>query len=167
MCEEYEEEEEMFETYEIIETNEFIFEEEKEEINEIFPNIEEEKEEIYEVEEERIEEEHIEEEIYEEYDTTYVTEKIIITEIQQTQYVDECNITNFFNSKCKTNTLSNEQKQELVNDIISKIEDGSLDTLISSVADGEKNVVIETEEEKYTIQTTESQNFNESRSRFR
>ena len=164
MCEEYEEEEEMFETYEIIETNEFIFEEEKEEINEIFPNIEEEKEEIYE-----IEEEHVEEEIYEEYDTTYVTEKIITTEIKQTtilntQYVDECNITNFFNSKCKTNTLSNEQKQELVNDIISKIQDGSLDTLISSVADGEKNVVIETEEETYTIQTTESQNFNESRS---
>ena len=164
MCEEYEEEEEMFETYEIIETNEFIFEEEKEEINEIFPNIEEEKEEIYE-----IEEEHIEEEIYEEYDTTYVTEKIITTEIKQTtilntQYVDECNIINFFNSKCKTNTLSSEQKQELVNDIISKIQDGSLDTLISSVADGEKNVVIETEEETYTIQTTESQNFNESRS---
>ena len=51
-----------------------------------------------------------------------------------------------------------------MNDIISKIQDGSLDTLISSVADGEKNVVIETKEETYTIQTTESQNFNESRS---
>ena len=167
ICEEYEEEEEMVETYEIIETNEFNFEEEKfpEENNELLAEFEEEKEEKYE-----IEEEHIEEEINEEYDTTYVTEKIIITTeikhttILNTQHVDECNITNFFNSKCKMNTLSDDQKQELVNDIISKIQDGSLDTLISSVADGEKNVVIETEEETYTIQTTESQNFNESRS---
>ena len=65
---------------------------------------------------------------------------------------------------CNINILTNEEIEEFVEDIINKIKDGSLDTVLSSVVDSGENVVIKNEEETYAISTTESQNFNESRS---
>ena len=97
--------------------------------------------------------------------TYMVTEKINkLTTLVNTQYIDKFNISNFLSKEYDINTLTNEEKEEFVEDIINKIKDGSLDTILSSVVDSGENVVIKNEEETYAISTTESQNFNESRS---
>ena len=62
---------------------------------------------------------------------------------------EECNF-----KDCNINKLTNEQKEEFVEDIINKIKDGSLDTVLSSVVDSGENLVIKNEEEAYTISTT-------------
>ena len=80
-----------------------------------------------------------------------------------TEYINICNITSFFNNECKLNSYSLEQKQEFFSDIISKIEDGTLDSLIASIVDNNEIIKIENENEIYSISTTENQNFNETR----
>ena len=76
---------------------------------------------------------------------------------------NSCSITSFFNNECELNNYSPEQKQNLVSDIISKIEDGTLDSLMTSVVDNNDIIKIENENELYSISTTENQNFNETR----
>ena len=73
---------------------------------------------------------------------------------------EECNF-----DECNISKLTNEEKKEFVEDTINKIKDGTLDILLSSLVNSGKDVVINNKEEIYAISTTNSQNFNESRSK--
>ena len=77
--------------------------------------------------------------------------------------INNCNISSFFNKECKIITQTKEQKKELAIDILTKIQDKSLDNIISSLVNEEKNLIIEDEEEIYSIGTLENQNLNESK----
>ena len=77
--------------------------------------------------------------------------------------INNCNITSFFNKECKIIIHSNDQKKELVRGILTKIQNKSLDNIISSLVNEEKNVIIEDEEETYLMGTLENQNLNESK----
>ena len=79
------------------------------------------------------------------------------------EYMNICNITSFLNNECKINSQSNIQKEDFFSNLISKITDGSLEPLINSVVEENKNIIIENEDEVYTISTTENQNLNESK----
>ena len=72
---------------------------------------------------------------------------------------EECNF-----NECNITNLTNEQKEEFIEDTINKIKDGTLDIILSTVVNSGNNIVIKTEEDIYAISTTESQNFNVSRS---
>ena len=93
---------------------------------------------------------------------TILIENEILTSINNV-YINICNITSFLNNECNLNTQSNKQNHDFVFDIISKIEDGSLDFLITSVINENKNIIIENEDEIYSISSIENQNFNETR----
>ena len=80
-----------------------------------------------------------------------------------TEYINICNITSFFKNECELDNLSLEQKQNFVSDIISKIKDGSLDSLMMSIVNNNEIIKIENENEVYSISTTENQNLNETR----
>ena len=114
----------------------------------------------------------IEEEIYKDSYVNYETEKnteIIDIKISSLIIIDTSrnsisnNIFNIINIS-NINSLSHEKKDEFVADIIKKIQDGTLDALLSTVINGGENFIIKNEEETYSISTTESQSFNETRS---
>ena len=75
-----------------------------------------------------------------------------------TEYINICNITSFFKNECKLDNQSLKQKQDFVSDIISKIKDGSLDSLMISIVNNNEIIKIENENEVYSISTTENQN---------
>ena len=97
--------------------------------------------------------------------TTIVDKSIDIKETSlNTGYINNCDITSFFNNGCKISPqISSEHKQNFVEEIITKIKDGSLESLITSVVKEDKNIIIENEEEIYSIGTLDNQNINETK----
>ena len=97
--------------------------------------------------------------------TTIMDKSIDIKETSlNTGYVNNCDITSFFNNECKISPqISLEQKQNFVEEIITKIKDGSLESLITSVVKEDKNILIENEDEIYSIGTLDNQNINETK----
>ena len=73
---------------------------------------------------------------------------------------DKCSISSLLNNECKIISNLSEQNEDFILDFISKIKDGSLEQLITSVVYDNKNIIIENEDEIYSISTKENQNFN-------
>ena len=85
--------------------------------------------------------------------------------------IKECNGVNFFNNLCKinnndnitiNNTIDSNAKDNLIKDIEEELMDGSLDSLIEKITNGDKNdLVIKEKDISYQITTTENQKNNE------
>ena len=80
-----------------------------------------------------------------------------------TEYINNCNITSFFKKECQIITQSNEQRKELITNIITNLQDGSLKNIINSLISEEKNMIIENEEDIYSLGVLENQNLNETK----
>ena len=103
---------------------------------------------------------------YNYYNTNFYikdTSANIIKTYLNTEYINNCNITSFFKKECQIITQSNEQRKELITNIITNLQDGSLKTIINSLISEEKNMIIENEEDTYSLGTLENQNLNETK----
>ena len=87
------------------------------------------------------------------------TEKVTNDEI-----MENCKAVDFFKGLCQTNnqTLSIENKDNMINNIVENIINGNLDTLLSDIVSGDKNdFYIKEDDIIFQITTTENQNNNE------
>ena len=69
----------------------------------------------------------------------------------------------FLNNQCKIDFHSIEQRQDFISELISRIKDGSLKSLITSIVNDNKNIKIENKDETYSLSLIKNQNFNKSK----
>ena len=90
------------------------------------------------------------------------TDNIIGTSLN-THYINNCSIYSFLKNECKINYQSIQQKKEFISEMIIKIKDGSLDSLLESVINNNENIIIENKDEIYSITTLSNQNIQKNR----
>ena len=74
------------------------------------------------------------------------------------EYTENCNVTSFFNSECKISWKSNEHKKEFISDIINKIQDRSLESIIASIVENDESKILRNKNEIFTISSLSNQN---------
>ena len=73
--------------------------------------------------------------------------------------IQKCNATDFFNEICKINNNSSKTLDDMINTIKNQLSNGTLNSLLSNVLDGEKNdLLVVSNNINYQITTTDNQN---------
>jgi hypothetical protein len=94
--------------------------------------------------------------------TVSKTNNIIETSINSL-YFNNCDIVSFFENKCEVNHKSNEDTKKLILDIITQIQDGSLDNLLRSIVQNGQSYIKNEKNEVYSITTTDYQEIKENK----
>ena len=86
-------------------------------------------------------------------------ETIILIMTLNTENLNNCSINSFLKNECKVFFKSDNQKKNFINEIITKLKDGSLESAIKLVVNENEIIFIENEDEIYSISTLTNQNY--------